>query len=119
VLQLIREIGDLQVKVSNEQFQVAALQTLESSLETLSDVATTSLTNMNGIVHHWDDIVKNLEAAREVLVQPAVDVSILTPFKKIREAAASWRLIIERAGRVQASSIQTESAPIILKGDAA
>lgn len=119
VRQAIREIGELRVKLNAEQSQAAAMQSLAASLENLSDVVSASLTNMAGIVHHWDDICANLDLALEILDQPAVDLSALTPFTKIREAAAGWKAIAGHARKVQESVLKVESSPLTIVGEAA
>lgn len=118
MVEIIREIGALTLKLSAEQYQVAGLQAINASLERLSDVAATSLTNMAGIVHHWDDIVSDLDAAMEILAQPAVDLKQFKAFNSIASAAQSWNTIIERANKIQASVMGVEK-PIMIKGDAA
>jgi predicted nucleic acid-binding Zn-ribbon protein len=103
VLALVREIGELQVKLSEQQFQMAALETISTSFEKLSDVCSEALTSMEGTVHHWDDIVTNLAAARELIKQPEVDLSKLKAFDKLPEAAKNWTTIAERARNIQKS----------------
>jgi hypothetical protein len=116
---LIREIGELRVKVTADQFQIAALQTIEASCETLADVTVSSLTNMEGVVHHWDDIVGQLAAAHELLQQPAVDLSRVEAFRSLSSADAAWKVIATRAANIQESVLQVSAERIVLTGDAA
>jgi hypothetical protein len=113
VLALIREIGELQVKVSSQQFQMAALETIAASFENLSDVCTEALTSMEGSVHHWDDIVKNLAAAQELVAHPEVDLSTINAFKELPNAAKHWATIGERARKIQ-SSVMKVTEPIVV-----
>lgn len=103
VLALVREIGELQVKFNGQQFQMAALETIADSFEKLSDVCAEALTSMEGTVHHWDDIVSNLAAARELIKQPEVDLSKITAFDSLPAAAKNWTTIAERARNIQNS----------------
>lgn len=103
VLALVREIGELQVKLSGQQFQVAALETIANSFDNLSDVCAEALTSMEGTVHHWDDIVTNLAAARELIKQPEVDLSKIAAFDDLPAAAKNWATIAERARNIQNS----------------
>jgi hypothetical protein len=119
VLALIREIGDLRLKLQAEEFQIAALQTIDASLQTLADVSVNSRTNMEGIVHHWEDIVANLAMAEEMLGQSAVDVSKLETFKTLAAADEAWNVILQRASNIQESPIQIASERINLSGGAA
>jgi predicted nucleic acid-binding Zn-ribbon protein len=103
VLALVREIGELQVKFNGQQFQMAALETIADSFEKLSDVCAEALTSMEGTVHHWDDIVSHLAAARELIKQPEVDLSKITAFDSLPAAAKNWTTIAERARNIQNS----------------
>jgi hypothetical protein len=111
--------GELQVKLSGEQFQIAALETIAASFENLSDVVSEALTCMAGTVHHWDDIVVNLAAARELVAQPEVDLTRIAAFKQLAAAKTAWATIAERARNIQSSVMQIASEPIVLKGSAA
>ncbi len=113
VLALIREIGELQVKVSGQQFQMAALETIAGSFENLSDICTEALTSMEGTVHHWDDIVNNLAAAQELVAHPEVDLSSINAFKELPNAAKHWATIAERAAKIQ-SSVMKVTEPIVV-----
>ena len=119
VLALIREIGELQVKLSGEQFQIAALETIAASFENLSDMVSEALTSMEGTVHHWDDIVTNLAAAREIVAQADADLTKIAAFRELAAAKTSWKTIAERAGNIQSSVLQMASEPIVLSGSAA
>lgn len=103
VLALVREIGELQVKLSGQQFQIAAMETIADSFENCSDVCSEALTSMEGTVHHWDDIVNNLAAARELINQPDVDLSKINAFKELPAAAKNWNTIADRARNIQKS----------------
>jgi hypothetical protein len=105
VLALVREIGELQVKLSAQQFQLAAMETIARSFESLSDVCSEALTSMEGTVHHWDDIVNNLAVARELIQQPEVDLSKIKAFKELRAAATNWATIGERARNIQKATM--------------
>lgn len=105
VLALVREIGELQVKVSGQQFQHAAMETIANSFENLADVCSEALTSMEGTVHHWDDVVNNLAAARELIDQPEIDLSLIKAFKELPAAAKSWSTIAERARNIQKSAM--------------
>ncbi|HEX9460249.1 MAG TPA: HBL/NHE enterotoxin family protein [Thermoanaerobaculia bacterium] len=119
VLALIREIGELQVKLSNEQYQIAALETIATSFENLSDVVSEALTCMEGTVHHWDDIVTGLAEARELVAQPGVDLMKIAAFKELNAAVSSWATIAERCRNIQNSVMQIASEPILVGGSAA
>ena len=118
VLALIREIGELQVKLSGQQFQIAALETIAGSFQNLADVCSEALTSMEGTVHHWDDVVSNLAAARELVAQPDVDLSVITAFKELPAAAKNWATIAERAKNIQNSVLQV-TEPIVVGQSAA
>jgi hypothetical protein len=119
VLALIREIGELQVKLSNEQYQIAALETIATSFENLSDIVSEALTCMEGTVHHWDDIVTGLAEVRELVAQPAVDLTKITALKELLAAASTWATIAERCRNIQSSVMQIASEPIVVGGNAA
>jgi hypothetical protein len=119
VLALVREIGELQVKLSGEQFQIAALETIAAAFENLSDVVSEALTSMEGSVHHWDDIVGNLAAAREIVAQADADLTKITAFKGLAAARTSWKTIAERAANIQKSVLQVSTEPIVVGGSAA
>lgn len=118
VLALIREIGELQGKLSAEQFQIAALESIAASFENLADVAAEALTCMEGTVHHWDDIVSNLAAARELVAQPEVDLTRISAFKELPAAATAWAKVAERARNIQNSVLQVAD-PIVVGKSAA
>jgi uncharacterized protein YigA (DUF484 family) len=119
-VEIIREIGQLQQKVHAQQFQLAGLRSVNQAMERLSDVAATALTNMAGSVHHWDDIVSGVAAARELLDQPAVDLKNITAFKTWAAADTSWKTILARAGNIQSSVLKIEKPiEIVIRGDAA
>lgn len=113
VLALVREIGELQVKVSGQQFQIAAMETIAASFENLADVCAEALTSMEGTVHHWDDIVTSLAAARELIKQPAVDLSLVKAFKELPAAAKNWATIADRARNIQKSVITVADRIVI------
>jgi hypothetical protein len=113
VLALIREIGELQSKVSAQQFQMAAMETIAASFENLSDICTEALTSMEGSVHHWDDIVNNLAAAQELVAHAEVDLSTINAFKELRNAATNWATIGDRARKIQGSLMRV-TEPIIV-----
>jgi Bacillus haemolytic enterotoxin (HBL) len=118
-VQIIREIGELTQKLTRQQYQVAALRSINHAMEQLSDVATTALTNMAGSVHHWDDIVGNLAAAREILDQPAIDLRKITAYNTWADAHASWKTIIDRAGNIQRSVLKVEKTIELVVGGSA
>jgi len=118
VLALVREIGELQVKLSGQQFQIAALETISASFQNLADVCSEALTSMEGTVHHWDDVVTNLGAARELVAQPDVDLSVITAFKQLPAAARDWATIAERARNIQ-NSVLKVTEPIVVGQSAA
>jgi len=113
VLALVREIGELRVKLSGQQFQMAALETIAASFENLSDVCVEALTSMEGTVHHWDDIVNNLAAAQELVAQPGVDLSQIHAFKELPAAATSWTTIADRARKIQGSVMKVADTIVI------
>jgi hypothetical protein len=119
VLALIREIGELQVKLSNEQYQIAALETIATSFENLSDIVSEALTCMEGTVHHWDDIVSGLAEARELVAQPGVDLTKIAAFKGLTAAASTWATIAERCRNIQSSVMKIASEPIVVGDNAA
>lgn len=119
VRQTIREIGRLSIELSAEQHQVAALQVMADSLQHLSDRVAASKTTLAGTVHHWDDICTDLDLARELVDQPAIDLTRLTPFAQIRKAKASWATILDAARKIQSSTFEVHTAPILLSGDVA
>lgn len=118
VVAKIREITSLQVKLTGEQMQAAALQAMVSALEMLDDITRDAQTNMVGSVHYWDDITSNLELATEILAQKNFDPRVLTPFTKIASAKSAWEKIITSAENVQASTLKMQ-APIHIGGTAA
>ena len=113
MIALVREIGELQVKLSGQQYQIAALETISASFENLADVCSEALTSMEGTVHHWDDVVNNLAAARELVKQPDVDLSVITAFKELPAAAKNWATIAERAKNIQ-NSVLKVTEPIVV-----
>lgn len=113
VLALIREIGELQVKLSAQQFQIAALETIAASFENLSDICSEALTCMDGTVHHWDDIANNVAAVRELVDQPQVDLSHLNAFKELQTHAKNWQTVKERAQKIQNSVMTVEKTILI------
>ncbi len=113
VLALVREIGELQVKLSAQQFQIAALETIAASFENLSDVCSEALTCMDGTVHHWDDIANNLAAVSELVAQPQVDLSRLHAFKELQTHAKNWGTIKQRAEKIQNSVMTVEKTILI------
>jgi hypothetical protein len=119
VLALLREINELRLKVSVEQTQIAALESIAAQFEQLADVVTSSLTNMQGVVHHCDDIVAGLELAGELIAQPAADLSKLAAFKNLGDAAKRWTAVREAAAKIQASVLKIELQTIVITGDAA
>jgi hypothetical protein len=119
-VEIIKEIGQLKQKLHVQQYQLAALQSVNQAMEKVSDVASTALTNMAGTVHHWDDIVSNVAGARELLDQPAVDLRKVTAFKTWSAAGAAWKIIIERATNIQSSVLKVEKPiEIVIAGNAA
>lgn len=119
VLQAVREINELTLKLSKVQTQAATLETMAASLENLRDVAGASHSNMVGTAHHWDDVTGGLDLALELLAQPAVDLTKLSPFANLRAAAADWAKIAEGAKKVQGSVLQVAPHPIEVGGAAA
>ncbi|HVG23855.1 MAG TPA: HBL/NHE enterotoxin family protein [Thermoanaerobaculia bacterium] len=117
IIEKMREITALQMKLTGEQTQVAALQSMAEAVATLSDVARAALTNMTGSVHYWDDFTNNLALAKE-LVEKNVNVRELTPFQNLAAAKASWKKIVDSAKNVQ-SSVFTIESPIEIGGTAA
>lgn len=117
VLALIREIGELQLKVSEEQFQTAALETIAASFENLSDVCTEALTTMDGTVHHWEDIVNNTGFAVE-LVEQSVDLSRISALQDLRTAKTNWATIKERCKNIEKSGLKIGD-PIVVGKSAA
>ena len=116
VLQMMREIGQLVVELDAEQHQAAALQAIAKSLEKLADFAGDATANMKGIVHHWEDIVSNLDLLRELLDQPAIELRRLMPLTEVRlrGAQTAWRQILQGAEKVQTSFL-VPATPIELK----
>jgi hypothetical protein len=119
VLALIREINELRLKVNAEQTQIAALESIAVQFDRLANVATDSLTNMQGVVHHCDDIVAGLSFVQEVVAQPAADLSQLTPFRTLSGAIAGWKTVRQRAQNIQSSVMRTTVETIVVSGDAA
>ncbi len=119
VLQAVREINDLTLKLNKVQAQAAALETMATSLQNLRDVVGASFSNMVGTAHHWDDVNAGLGLALELLAQPAVDLTLLSPFANIRAAAADWRKIAAGANKVQGSVLKVAPDPIVVGGAAA
>lgn len=117
VIEKLREIGTLQTKLTGDQLQAAALQSLCDSMEGLGDVARSSLTSMIGSVHYWDDVAGGIALAIE-MVKKGIDVRELTPFKTLAAASASWKSIVESAKHVQESVLRIEES-IEIKGTAA
>lgn len=113
VLALVREIGELRLKLNAQQFQIAALETIARSFENLSDVCVEALTSMEGTVHHWDDIVSNLAAAQESVAQPGVDLTLISAFKELPAAAKSWATIAERARKIQGSVMRVTDTIVV------
>lgn len=118
VLTKLREITQLQTKLSGEQVQAAALQAVAASIDSLSDVARMSMTNMAGTVHYWDDITSGLALAGEIVAQDSFDARTLTPFNTLGQAKAAWLKIIESAKNVQNSVFELHD-PIRIEGTAA
>ena len=116
---LIGEIGELRRHLTNQQFHVAALSAVAASLQDLADAVDTALTTTDGVTHHWDDIVQNLALARELLDQPAVDVTRIGVFQGVAEAAAAWKTIGERARTVRTSRLDVATKTIDVPGNAA
>jgi hypothetical protein len=119
VLQAVREINDLTLKLNKVQTQAAALETMATSLQNLRDVVGASFNNMVGTAHHWDDVNAGLGLALELLAQPAVDLTRLSPFANLRAAAADWRKIAAGASKVQSSVLKVAPDPIVVGGAAA
>jgi hypothetical protein len=119
VLALLREINVLRVKLSTEQTQIAALESIAAQFDRLSNVATSSLTNMQGVVHHCDDIVNGLILIGEIVAEPAADLTKLTPFKELSSARAGWKTVRERAQNIQDSVLRTKIDTIVVNGAAA
>lgn len=113
VLALVREIGELQVKLSAQQFQLAALESIATSLENLSDVCSEALTCMDGTLHHWDDIANNVAAVRELVQQPQVDLSRLAAFKQLQTHAKNWEIVKQRAEKIQNSVMTVEKTILV------
>jgi hypothetical protein len=107
VIEKLREITALQVKLTGEQAQAAGLQAMAAAIESLGDVARASLTNMIGSVHYWADVADGLTLAKE-LVEKGVDVRALAPFQNIAAARGSWVKIVESAKNVQSSVLKIE-----------
>jgi hypothetical protein len=117
VLALIHEIGELQIKLGEEQFQTAALETVAASFENLADVCSEALTTMDGTVHHWEDIVNNVGFAVE-LVEKSVDISNISAFQELRAAKTNWATIKERCLNIEKSGLKV-GEPIIVGKSAA
>ncbi|MEA2488825.1 MAG: hypothetical protein QOH21_617 [Acidobacteriota bacterium] len=119
VLALLQEVNELRVKLSKEQTQIAALESIAAQFDRLANVATSSLTNMQGVVHHCDDIVNGLVLIGEIVAQPAADLTRLTPFKELTSARAGWKTVRERAQNIQDSVLRTKVETIVVDGAAA
>jgi hypothetical protein len=109
VIEKLREITALQVKLTGEQAQAAGLQAMGAAIESLGDVARASLTNMIGSVHYWADVADGLALAKE-LVEKGVDVRALAPFQNLAAARGSWVKIVESAKNVQSSVLKVEKS---------
>ena len=118
VLAKIREITALQVKLTSEQAQAASLQSIVNAIDALNGHARTSMTNMTGSVHYWDDILDGLETAAEIVALDDVDPKKFTMFRTLAAAKKSWETIVDHAGNIQRSVLRLEP-PIEIGGTAA
>lgn len=118
VLAKLREITDLQAKLTGEQAQAAALQSIVNAIDALNNHARTSMTNMTGSLHYWDDVLDGLKTAGEIAALDAVDPKKFTMFWTLPSAKTSWEKIVSHAENIQRSVLQIQP-PIEIRGTAA
>ena len=114
ILDDLKAISNLQLKMTAEQQQVVSLQAIINtldSLQTQNEQATNSVFSFSPI---WDDVYDQLQSPIEALDQPSVDVSLISTLNNIQDASISWTTISTQATNIQESAIKM-AQPVTLK----
>ncbi len=116
VQEVMGAITETQVSMTAEQQQIAALQGILLTLESLHEKTSQASRGFNDLVPLWADIEDHLEVVLETLDQPNVDLSLISAFLTLELAASYWETLLTRAGNIQASSLQaTTPVTVTLK----
>lgn len=113
ILDDMKAISNLQLKMSAEQQQVVTLQAIINTLDSLQTQNEQATNNVFSFSPIWDDVCDQLQSPIEALKQPSVDVSLISTLNSIPDASAGWTTISNQATKIQESAIKV-AQPVAL-----